>query len=145
MEIFVERVNVGETKNGKPKTGLYANGVWHNIFEHHPEYANKKVEIKPSKYQGWYDARLLETQPDNKGNGLDEDPKLIINWSIYESYMKMAHKVAEELEPDTVADVEHNIVAIDRSRARAALVNTAMIAVFGKDSKILIEDLKIPF
>jgi len=145
MEIFVEKANVGQTKNGKPKTGLLAKGVWHNIFDAHPEYEKKKVEITPSRYQGWYEARLLDTRSESNGNGLDEDPQLIVNWAIYENYLRMAHKVAMELEPDTLASDQNNVVVVDRSRARAALVNTAMIAVFGKDSKIVIEDLKVPF
>lgn len=144
MEILVERAVVGQTKSGRPKTGLFASGKWHNIFEHHPEYQGKKVRIEPSKYQGFYDAEVVgdHSAAQSTGNGLDDDdPRLIVTWSTYETYMKIAHALALELEPDGNAEG----ITVDRSRARAALVNTAMIAVFGKDSKIIIEDLKVPF
>lgn len=152
MEIVVERAVIGQTKSGRPKTGLFAAGKWHNIFEHHPEYQGKKVRIEPSKYQGFYDAELVgdHSVAQSTGNGLDDDdPRLIVNWTTYETYMKIAHALASELEPDGYAyddeGKETSNIVQDRSRARAALVNTAMIAVFGKDSKIVIEDLKVPF
>lgn len=89
-------------------------------------------EIKESKYRGrdgkekisrW--ATLAEKQPEKQ----EEANNGKISFWSYVDAMKMAHRIALELEPDDQG--EH---ICERSRARAALVNTMMIAL--KDGKI---------
>lgn len=135
MEIFVEKAVVGQTKNNKAKTGLLADGKWYNIFEAHPEYEQKKVELKEGKFPGWYSARLIEDQPPEPpepGNGK-------LEWKEYDQLARVAHKLANEIEPDVLGDQG---IIVDRSQARMAFTNSALIAL--SNGKLWLDD-DIPF
>jgi hypothetical protein len=62
-----------------------------------------------------------------------------ISWADYEIMAKLAHSFAVSMEPDQ----DNNGLLIDRSQARAAMVNTIMIAY--SNGKIYLPDEEIPF
>jgi hypothetical protein len=64
-----------------------------------------------------------------------------ITWNDYQNAVKLAHGAALALEPDLTD--ENGVTLVDRSMARARLVNTAMIAF--SNGRIFIPEDEIPF
>jgi len=133
MQIKIEEVlgDVKQNKDGQSYLNVKAQGKYLNLsFPDNPFPINagdtvEIEEIRESKYRGrdgkeklsrW--ATLAKKQPEKQA---ESSTGKISFWS-YMDAMKIAHGVAMDLEPD---DPNGG----DRSQARAALVDTAMIAL----------------
>ena len=112
------------------------------------QYVGKALEInaeeKTSKQGNKYKvAKLIKVLDDaHASKGASGNGNGKVEWSDYDKLARVAHKLALELEPDTIADEANNIITVDRSRARVTFVNTALMAL--KDGKLWLDD-DIPF
>lgn len=131
-EIHVEKLSLGETQKGKQKTGLYANGEWYNLFDHHPGLENKTVTLKEGKFKGWYDL-VSVVAPQSNGNGAAAEAPTSngqhtgMEWEDFEATVKAAAALVREAEPDVIDDT--GATAVDRSPARASILCTIIIAI----------------
>jgi len=131
MQITVESTTK-ESKQARGVTywGVKFKGDWFNLFVNDkPKQGDKfEVDVKESEFQGrkyrWATPVKGKEEPikEQQANG---------SWEHYAEMARAAHNLAQELEPD--ADVElvrgsPELVHLDRSHARAAILNTVMIA-----------------
>ena len=108
------------TKGGILHTGIKIDGKWYNIAGDHRGLYGKEVDLV---IEGQW-AKLIKSAPDRSSPAAQRDG--VIEWEEYVGAIREAHLVASELEPDENQTVEGHI---NRSQARAALVNTMMIAL----------------
>ena len=116
------------TKGGVLHTGIKANGQWYNIVGDHRGLYGKEVELE---IKGQWATLIERASPSVNGNQRDKRDGGRIDWEEYVVAVREAHMIANELEPDENQMVEGHI---NRAQARAALVNTMMIAL--TDGKI---------
>lgn len=124
MQITVKSTTK-ESKQAQGKTywGVkHEDGNWYNLITNDKPAMGARfdVEVKETQYNGrtyrWATPHQGSQQASGGGGGNGHIP-----WEDYEQMMRAAHGVAWALEPDAG---EH----ADRSTARAAIVNTVMIA-----------------
>lgn len=126
MQITVQSTT-RESKKTKNKNQTYwgvkhSDGNWYNlIVDAKPSQGQTfDVDVKTREFQGktyrWAEIVKKPAASHATGNGNGA----AVSWTEYELMMSLAHHAATQLEPDS--DI------VDRSTARAALVNTVMIA-----------------
>jgi hypothetical protein len=101
---------------------------------------SEKTSAKGNKYKI---GKILGTVQAASGNG---NGHVGISWDDYRNMAEAAHSLAMKLEPDGTVITELNalpITNIDRSTARAAILNTVMIAY--SNGKIFIPEEDMPF
>lgn len=98
-----------QTQKGESYTGVKINGQWYNVPGDVRNLYNKEVDVE---IKGKW-ARILQPAA---SNGAGPNGGVCISWWEYIDAMRTAHEAARELEPDD-------------GQARAALVDTAMIAL----------------
>jgi hypothetical protein len=138
MEIIVNKVTK-ESRQAQGKTywGVEHGGNWYNfVTNDKPKVGFRyNVEVNESQWNGktyrWAKPAASpkseqRAKPNGNGNGQ-------IKWDDYAEMMRAAHSLANELEPDRETDV-----GMSKAAARAALVNTAMIAF--SNGKIALEE-----
>ena len=113
------------TKGGVMHTGIKVNGAWYNMAGDHRGLYGKEVDLEiKGSWATLVQAATPPTDfPTSQRNGVPSHP---IEWEEYVAAMREAHLIANELEPDENQTVEGHI---NRAQARAALVNTMMIAL----------------
>jgi hypothetical protein len=115
--------------NGEKYTGVKINGQWYNWKGDHRDKYNKEVdvEIKGKWVEEPGAQQAMASAATSNGNSQKMD------WTVYASFMRDAHKLALELEPDILANAdkpeEIPVVIADRAAARHAILATAMIAL----------------
>lgn len=154
---------LGPVKQGKKGAffTISSGGKWYNVEggeDDRQRIANKTISatIRPSKdpkFNDWLKVDAVE-EDKPKANGADTSapaaPTGKPTWSEYAAVVKDAHALALELEPDelskTLVEGEAlpiELVKTDRSRTRASLVATILIA-FGQGA-FIIDDGGSPF
>ena len=140
MEILIEAV--GQEKQSKfgAYFGVKVNGEWLNVSGNRDESLKGRrfeAEIKPSGKFKW--AKLVKEigsgNSSGRGGGGSGIP-----WESYAAMARLAHELALEMEPDETGSESH---FEDRSQARAAIMNTVMIA-FSNGKIALPDDEGIP-
>ena len=134
----------GNDKLGQygPYTSIKVGGAWFTVNGKTADYTGKEVKFEvqdKGKYKVGKNVEFVEAQAGGSGGakpqGASTGAVPIIEWM---AAMKEFHKLALELEPDgeDVAEGDgpegaHTLKAIvvDRSQARAAILNTCMIAL----------------
>lgn len=147
MQIQVTEVSDIKTTERGTSSKIHAGNDYYYINEDGRQYIGKTLEIESQektsgagrKYKVATIVKVLSGQTESaKGNGK-------LEWSEYDKLARVAHKLALELEPDSIgAPLSDNdpTAVIDRSRARITFVNTALMAL--KDGKLCLDD-DIPF
>lgn len=148
MQITIDKVSdVKSGEYGKSCKIYHGNDTYY-VNEDATPLIGKKVELtdivpKTSKQGRQYKvakiANVIESVPTTaNGNGK-------ITWDAYRAMAQAAHELAGKLEPDGNELVgEDSYIKIDRSSARAAILNTVMIAY--SNGKIFVpEDDDMPF
>lgn len=146
----VEQVTSGvkHDKNNRPYFSAKIGSAWYSVAgtdDNRQEVINKNVSYtvtKPAQgnYNAWIKIDAVESPMPASRAGLTPAPDTAkaashgngsIAWDEYEEMAKMAHSLASELEPDgsgPTDDPNRVYSIIDRSAARAAILNTVMIA-----------------
>lgn len=126
MQITVESTTK-EPKQARGQTywGVKYQNDWYNLFvDSKPAQGAKfDCEVKTSDFNGktyrWATPTKAKEQPAEQqasSNG---------SWEHYAEMARAAHALAAELEADAITEAG---IQIDRSHARAAILNTVMIA-----------------
>lgn len=150
MQITIDKVT--DVKQGQygPSCKIHHGNDIYYLNEDGTQYTGKAVEItveektsgRGNKYKIAKIVKVLDGAAAGNGNGNGH----AVQWADYAMVARHAHKLACELEPDGYKDDGPSegapATAVDRSTARAAIVNTALIAF--SNGKIAIED-DIPF
>ncbi len=145
MQITIDKVT--DTKQGQYG---WSSKVWHGneyfyVNSDATQYVGKLVEAeispKPGKnYKvGKIIAVLNENAPAQSQNGNGNGK---ITWDAYRAMAEAAHELAVKLEPDELDPGDQGDVArvrTDRGTARAAILNTVMIAY--SNGKITVPDI----
>jgi hypothetical protein len=145
MQITVTQVSDVKTNQQGTSSKVHAGNDYYYVNEDATQYIGKTLEITSEektsqagrKYKVAKILNVLGGAPAASANGNGK-----VEWSDYDKLARVAHKLALELEPDTIADEANNIITVDRSRARVTFVNTALMAL--KDGKLWLDD-DIPF
>jgi hypothetical protein len=141
MQIKVDSVSDVKTNDKGTSSKITSGNVNYFVNEDATPHIGKTVEITSeertsragNKYNVAKIVKVLgEAHAGNSGG---------ILWDDYQTAMKLAHSHAIALEPD-ITD-EDGRTLVDRSAARAALVNTAMIAY--TNGKVYMPPDEIPF
>lgn len=82
----------------------------------------EKTSAKGNKYQIAKIVKVIEEAAAAQHNGHQ------VRWNDYAVMATLAHELAKQLEPDMEPAPESTAPLVDRSTARAAIINTAMIA-----------------
>ena len=150
---------VGQDKQGQygPYTSVKVGGVWYTVNGTGAEWANKEIKFDvqdKGKYKVGKNVEIVETAPPAGASGASGTSQAgavpLSEWMVA---MRELHKIAAELEPDELANEggdqttggeAHTVplVKVDRSMARAAILNTCMIAL--SNGKIDMTD-DVPF
>lgn len=109
------------TAQGTEYTGIKINSQWYNIQGDHRNLYNKEVDLE---IKGKWAKLLTPPAPAAAPSAAQHGKPLA--WFDYIQAMRDAHAVALELEPDIPTG---DTGVQDRSQARAALVDTMLIAV----------------
>jgi hypothetical protein len=110
-------------RDGRDATGLKIDGKWYDAPGDHRDKYNKEVEVELS---GKF-AKIIEANADagSSSNGHSGAASL----EDLKNFMFEAHKIAVMLEGDSTDErPDSNPVYFDRAQARAAIVNTLVIA-----------------
>lgn len=154
MNVHIDAV--GEVKQGKvgPYFSAKVGNTWWNVSggeQERQRIAGKTCAVvqRPSnnpKYNGWLKIDAVEepkAPEPQAGNGQDKQaeyaPPKKPSWAEFSGYVEQFHNLALALEPDGYsADRKqitesgtfagNEVIVIDRSRARAAIINTLIIA-----------------
>ena len=144
MQVQVTQVtDVKPGRFGGMSSKIHAGNDFYYLNEDAMQYVGKTVEIEATQPPGknYKTAKILNVvggaSASGNGNGH-------IEWHEYDKMMRLAHRTALELEPDYDNDGSAGgaVSFLDRSTARAALVNTVMIAF--SNGKLWLDD-DIPF
>lgn len=111
------------TKGGVLHTGIKANGQWYNIAGDQRNLYGKEVNLE---INGQWAKLVKQSAMAITGKSSSDDNQLQIAWEDYIVAVRKAHLVANDLEPDENRTIDGHI---NRSQARATLVNTMMIAL----------------
>jgi hypothetical protein len=142
MQVKVDSVSDVKTNAQGTSSKMTCGGVNYFVQENATPHIGKMLEItaeeKTSKAGNKYNvAKIIKVIGEgggaSGGNGA-------IPWKDYEIMAKLAHSFALGLEPDS--NIE-GALPLDRSQARAAILNTIMIAY--SNGKIYLPDEEIPF
>lgn len=130
---------IGQEKQSKfgAYFGIKVGDEWLNVSGNRDESLKGKTfeaEIKQSGKYKW--AKLTKEVVASNGHG----PGGIISWWHYAEMAKLAHGLASELEPDQTG----NNPPEDRSQARAAIMNTVMIAFSNGKVSLPVDDDAVP-
>jgi len=128
MEIKILGVTaVKATKNGKQYTGIkYGDNQWVNVWGDHTDKKNRTMtisEIQVFGKSGWAKEEKPVQQPEVSQPSSSSDK---LTKGGYKNWLEEMWELAMKLEPDLEPTEKHSLC--DRSDARVALVNTAMIA-----------------
>lgn len=112
MKVKIERTarEVRQDRNGNDCTGVMFGGEWYSMPGDQRKLYNKTVDVE---VKGKW-ARLITAPVSSNGHG-SAAPAASVTWEDYRQMMRLAHSEA--------TDLEH-----DDPQARAAIVNTVMIA-----------------
>lgn len=138
METITVEAVTKEAKESKGRRywGVKSGNRWINMFMDTPPQKGQKLnaEIKTSEYNGktyhWGEIVTPKAPPAEShaaSNGAHD-------WADYRYMAKLAHELASELEPDSESGMP------DRASARAAILNTVMIAFSNGKVKLPDED-----
>lgn len=124
MKVRIEKTtrDLRRDRDGNDSTRVMFNGEWYSMSGDMRKLYNKTVDVE---VKGKW-ARLVEATPHSNGIG----PK--IKLSDYEQAMQIFHAAAARLEPDD-------------PQARAALVNTALIALTNGKIELPKDNTPAPF
>ena len=137
MQITVESTTK-ESKQARGQTywGIKFKGEWFNLFVNDkPKQGDKfEVDVKTSEWNG----RTFRWATPVKGKEAPQQKEANGSWEHYAEMARAAHRLAKELEPDSSrwpqllqeggSEDPAEIITCDRSRARAAILNTCLIA-----------------
>lgn len=149
MQIKIDSFSDLKTTDRGPSAKIKAGNDTYYVNEDPTNLVGKTVEMevtekisaKGNKYKIAKIIKVLEAAA-SSGNGHG------ISWDDYRQMAEAAHELAMKLEADVFADNGQEgvpIVTVDRSHARAAILNTVMIAFSnGKIANPLIDD-DMPF
>jgi len=132
MEIKILGVTaVKKTAKGKEYTGIkYGEGQWVNVWGDHTDKKNKTMTISDIQVfgkSGWAKEEKPVQQPEVSQHWMmTQTSSDKLTKGGYKRWLEEMWELAMKLEPD-LEPTEHHALC-DRSDARAALVNTAMIA-----------------
>lgn len=150
MQITITQVtDVKPDSRGGMSSKIHAGNDQYFVNQDATNLNGKTVEIsyeektskKGNKYKVANILKVIEAQSGNgNGNGA-------VHWAAYHAMMRLAYAAAVEVEPDislgcTADGIESKV---DRSKARAAIVNTVMIAFTNGKLKHDELDDDIPF
>jgi hypothetical protein len=124
------------TKDGREYTGLKINGQWVNVIGDHRDKYKKEIDLE---VKGNWGQMIVQTPNGTASKGASNGQ---IKWNDYAEMKRQAHKLALELEPDSTDRDTVTVTVLDRAQARAALVNTDMIAF--SNGKIAMEEDQPP-
>ena len=112
MKVKIERTarEVRQDRNGNDCTGVMFGGEWYSMPGDQRKLYNKTVDVE---VKGKW-ARLIAAPVLSNGHG-NAAASASVTWDDYREMMERAHVAASGLEPDS-------------PEARAAIVNTVMIA-----------------
>jgi len=141
MQVQVTQVtDVKPGRFGGMSSKIHAGNDFYYVNEDATQYIGKTVEIEATQPPGknYKTAKILNVVGSAAASGNSNGH---IEWHEYDKMMRLAHRTASELEPDGYTSQEEG-THVDRSTARAALVNTVMIAF--SNGKLWLDD-DIPF
>lgn len=131
MQIKIDSFSDLKQTDRGPSAKISAGGHSYYVNEDPTSLVGKTVEIevtektsaKGNKYSIAKIVKVIEAAGNGNGNGH-------ISWDDYRAMAEAAHGLASKLEPDSINIVGENdpSTIIDRSTARAAILNTVMIA-----------------
>lgn len=150
MQVKIESFSDLKQTDRGPSAKIMASGKSYYVNTDPTNLIGKTVEItvtektsaKGNKYAIATIDRVVESAASNGHSGA-------VSWSEYEQMARLAHALAAALEPnvESVLDPDDGKLAhpeIDRSPARAAILNTVMIA-FSNGKVALPEEEPTPF
>lgn len=153
MKVKIDKVTDVKSDQRGTSCKMHAGNSYWFVNEDATPLAGKEVEIdvtektsaKGNKYSIAKIVKVLEGAAPGGGGGNGNGH---IAWSEYEQMAGLAHQLALTMEPDAVADHGQEgapIITVDRSTARAAILNTVMIAFSNGKISLPAADDDMPF
>ena len=144
--IHIDKVSDIKTNDKGSSSKIHHGNDFYYINSDGTQYAGKDVEIdfeektsaKGHKYKV---ARILKVIEPPASNGRAAG----ITWDEYRAMAQAAHELADKLEPDGYSSgIDGQQTLMDRSTARAAILNTVMIA-YSNGRIVVPDDEDMPF
>lgn len=145
MQIHVDQVTDVKTGPYGVSSKIIAGSDHYFVNDDATKYVGKTLELEVSektsktgnKYKIAKILKVVESAAASNGNGHGH----AISWFDYRAMAQAAHELAKELEPD---QFDAGLSTIDRSTARAAILNTVMIA-YSNGKVVVPTDDDMPF
>lgn len=139
----MQKIRISNVTDAKQGQYGWSSKVWYGNNEYF--YVNSdatphigklvEAEILPKPGKNYKVGKIVVPIDDREAtatasNGNSNGAK-IITWDVYRAMAEAAHSLAMKLEPDEVSEAEGNrpkMVRTNRSKSRAAIMNTILIA-----------------
>lgn len=136
MQLQVEAVTKAPRLfNGHTIWGVKCGANWYSLYQLKPPAKGETLNVTVESHKGRDGRDFLDAYPIIETPPAKAQPAASnghIPWEDYQRMAEHAHALAASLEPDTLGKGGENeelvVRTVDRSAARAAIVNTVMIA-----------------